>query len=207
MAFPLWVLSTLQMGLRQKLGLAAIFCLATLAIIFDILRTVISCSGGAVGAQGVFWDLCEANVAVLTSTLPIYRFLLSRRAWKRSSNRSGPRGGLWYRGFVSLKNEPSTRDKVQASCLPGISQHDDDIELFEKSRRPYDGHENRQDNKIDKEASDKKILAQLGSNGKDPLVSQTNAWSPDIRDDLGCARAGTVHIGLTREVEVIRDPD
>ena len=207
MAFPLWVLSTLQMGIRQKIGLATIFCLATLVIIFDILRTVISCSGGAVGAQGVFWDLCEANVAVLTSTLPTYRFLLSRRPWKRGSNRGGPRGGLWYRGFVSLKNGASTRDKAQTSRLPGISQHDDDIELCKKSHSPYSGHENRQDNKIDEEASDKNILSQLGSNGKDPLFSQANAWSPDRRDDLGCARAGTAHIGLTREVEVIREPD
>ena len=205
MAFPLWILSTLQMGIRQKLGLAAIFCLATLVIIFDIIRTVISCSGGAVGAQGVFWDICEANVAVLISTLPIYRFLLSRRAWKKSGSGSGPRKGVWYRGFVSLKNGPATPDKVLVSRRPGISREDDDIELFEGSHKALHGRQDQHDDKIDEEAADKAIVSQLGSNGKDPLSSRTNAWSPDRRNDLGFTRAGTAHIGLTREVEVIRE--
>ena len=86
-----------------------------------------------------------------------------------------------------------------------MSRDDDDIELFGKSHRPMHGREKQHDNRIDEEASNRAIVSQLGSNGKDPLSSQTNAWSPDGRDDLEFARPGTAHIGLTKEVEVITE--
>ena len=205
MAFPLWILSSLQMGIRQKAGLATIFCLALLVIIFDIIRTIDSCLGTAVDAEVVLWNICEACVAVLISCLPVYGFLLSPKAWKRSSSDSGPRRRLWVSGLVSLKNGVSTRNSNQVSRRAGTSQHDDDVELFRKPDRPVHTRKNEHDDMIYKEDSNSVNLNNPSSNGKDALSSQTNVWSPDRRDDLGLGRLGTAHIGLTREVEVIRD--
>lgn len=144
-------------------------------------------------------------MAVLTSTLPIYAFFLSRRERKKSSDRRGPWRGLWHRGFIGLKNGPLTKDTFQVSRRPVKSQNDDDIELFEEPGRPIHAGKDQHGDDIDEEASNIAIVSPLGSNGKDPLSSQTNASSPDRRDDLESARADTSHIGLTREVEVVAE--
>ena len=75
------MLRNLQMALSQKLGLAAIFAIVIIDIIFDILRTVYFNS--AVLSQfpdvSAVWDLCEPSIAVIVCSLPSYRTLLSRQ--------------------------------------------------------------------------------------------------------------------------------
>ena len=77
MALPLYFLKDLQMRKRQKLGLASVLCLAVLIVSFDIIRTIISVHGGAVGAQSALWCVLEATIAVIVSCLPTYRSLFA----------------------------------------------------------------------------------------------------------------------------------
>lgn len=93
MAFPLYVLKGLQMQISQKLGLASVFCLAILVVIFDILRTVFSAKsarGGAVGASTALWDILEITIAVIISCLPTYRTILTQKKQRkqRRTNRT-----------------------------------------------------------------------------------------------------------------------
>ena len=80
MALPLYMLKGLQISQVQKMTLACLFCLAFIDIVFDILRTFYTVRGGPVA----FWDILEAEVAVIISCLPTYRALLTT-ARKRSA--------------------------------------------------------------------------------------------------------------------------
>ena len=114
MALPLYMLKRLQMPMSSKIGLASVFCLAIFVIIFDIIRTVISIRGGAVGAESALWDILEATVAVIVSCLPTYRTLFSPR--KRGS--SGKYTDLAHsEGFlkprsIEMNTSPSRTDSV-----------------------------------------------------------------------------------------------
>ncbi|KAG8531283.1 uncharacterized protein KY384_003994 [Bacidia gigantensis] len=79
MAFPLFVLKDLRIKKRQNVGLSCLFCLATLIVIFDVLRTafaVIPSEHGAVIILATTCDILEASVAVIVSSLPVYGTLL-----------------------------------------------------------------------------------------------------------------------------------
>ena len=86
MAFPSYVLKGLQMQMSQKIGLASIFSLATIVVLFDLLRIVYSVEGARGGAGGVstsLWVILEAIVAVTISCLPVYRTIFSWRKRQR----------------------------------------------------------------------------------------------------------------------------
>ncbi|MCJ1389046.1 hypothetical protein MMC18_001900 [Xylographa bjoerkii] len=85
MALPLWMLKGLRISRAQKIGLAAIFLIAFIDILFDILRTIYTVNGGAVGLDTTF-DILEPTIAVIISTLPTYRALFMTR--KRSETGS-----------------------------------------------------------------------------------------------------------------------
>ena len=92
MAFPLYVLKALKMRMSQKIGLASVFCLAILVVVFDILRTifsVISARGGAVGASTALWDILEITIAVIVSCLPIYRTIFTQRKRRQQGKSNG----------------------------------------------------------------------------------------------------------------------
>lgn len=63
------------MSTSRKVGLAAIFSIAVIDVIFDITRTVYTVDRGAV-ALDTIWDILEPTVAVIVSTLPTYKALL-----------------------------------------------------------------------------------------------------------------------------------
>ena len=89
MAFPLYVVKGLQMKFSQKMGLASVFCVAILVVIFDILRTVFSAKsarGGAVGASTSMWDILEITIAVIVSCLPIYRTIFTQKKRGKQHN-------------------------------------------------------------------------------------------------------------------------
>ena len=77
MGLPLYMLKQLQKIPRaQKIGLASLFSIATIVIIFDILRAVYALGVGVVALDSV-WDVLEPSIAVMVSALPIYRALFT----------------------------------------------------------------------------------------------------------------------------------
>ncbi|TVY71495.1 Satratoxin biosynthesis SC1 cluster protein [Lachnellula suecica] len=87
---PLWMLRGLHVTKTQKLGLAAIFALGLADTVFDIVRTVYTVNGGAVALDTV-WDILEPAIAVIASSLPTYRGLVSPPK-KPSYNHTGYTG-------------------------------------------------------------------------------------------------------------------
>ena len=69
------MLKDLQIRLVQKIGLALLFMIATISIVFDILRTYYDIHGGIIMLEVVVWDVLEPIVAVIVSALPTYRAL------------------------------------------------------------------------------------------------------------------------------------
>lgn len=110
MAFPLYVLNGLQMQINQKLGLASVFCLAILIVIFDILRTIFSAKsarGGAVGASTALWDILEITIAVIVSCLPTYRTLLTQRKSTKQRKTNGTYSNITGQEQRLVKTQPS----------------------------------------------------------------------------------------------------
>ena len=79
MALPLWMLRNLQIRTGQKIGLTLLFLIATIDIVFDILRTTYNLRGGLIGIETIIWDILEPNIAVIISALPTYRALFRDR--------------------------------------------------------------------------------------------------------------------------------
>jgi hypothetical protein len=101
------MLSGLQMRPMQKMGLGALFLLATIDVLFDILRTVYSVDGGIV-ALDTIWDVLEPTVAVIISSLPTYRALFGLSNSKSSKGSS-------YRNLQYQENSTSTQRSHQLS--------------------------------------------------------------------------------------------
>ena len=76
MALPLWKIWTLQMRTMQKIGVSSVFLLATVDIIFDIVRTAYTTRQGAVAPYTVF-DALVGSIAVIVCALPTYYSLVS----------------------------------------------------------------------------------------------------------------------------------
>ena len=79
MALPLGMLKGLQMSTKAKIGLAGIFCLATITIAFDILRAIEILTKNNHTGSTALWTNLESAVAVIVSCLPSFRALLSPR--------------------------------------------------------------------------------------------------------------------------------
>jgi len=75
MALPLWMIYQLKLRTAHKIGLAFVFALAFVDIVFDILRTIYTVNGGAL-ALDTLWDILEPTIAVIISCLPTYCVLL-----------------------------------------------------------------------------------------------------------------------------------
>ena len=71
MGLPLFMIEGLQMPMTRKLGLAVLFSLATIDVVFDIVRTVNTVKRGPL----TIWDVLEPTTAVIISCLPTYRAL------------------------------------------------------------------------------------------------------------------------------------
>ena len=75
MALPLGMLKTLQTRTGQKIGLALLFLIATVGIVFDILHTIYNIREGLVEVETILWDILEPTIVVMISALPTYRAL------------------------------------------------------------------------------------------------------------------------------------
>ncbi|KAK6593133.1 hypothetical protein ACHAPC_004623 [Botrytis cinerea] len=107
MALPLWMLKGLQMKTGQKIGLAVIFLIATIDVVFDILRTIYTVDGGAI-ALDTLWDILEPTITVMISALPSYRTLFGDRRKKSTSYKTLDHSGNTRRGDGFQDYELST---------------------------------------------------------------------------------------------------
>lgn len=108
MLLPLWMLHALQMQMIQKIGLACIFLLATIDILFDILRTVHTVNRDSLTTHAIIWDVLEPTIAVIISCLPSYRAL-----FKHSRSRSA----VWYKTLGSEARVGTPRAQRDACRL------------------------------------------------------------------------------------------
>ena len=73
------------MRAAQKLGLGVIFCLALVTIVLDILRSVLTITGGTFADPDFFVEL-EVTLGIIILALPTYRALVGIKR-RRTSNR------------------------------------------------------------------------------------------------------------------------
>ena len=87
MILPLWMLSALHLRRRQKMGLAIVFLVVIIDILFDCLRTAYSINANLGNTNdNINWDNCEAAIAVMVCAFPTYRTLFTSDS--RSTGRS-----------------------------------------------------------------------------------------------------------------------
>jgi hypothetical protein len=101
MALPLWILKDLKMSMKQKLGLAFIFCLATICIALDIVRVV-----EALGSNQALYTILEINFVVIICCLPTYRALYTIHEKYKSSKGSSNR---YFLSDTSSRRRPSAK--------------------------------------------------------------------------------------------------
>lgn len=111
------MLGKLQISTSRKVGLAGIFLIALIDVIFDITRAVYTVDGGAV-ALDTIWDILEPTIAVIVSSLPTYKALL--KPTKKVRNTSYQKFGV---------SESAPWDRARSHHL----DTSDDIELSTKS--------------------------------------------------------------------------
>ena len=123
MALPLIMLRHLQMSRSAKIGLAGIFGVGIITIVFDIVRTVETMTNTSLGSTAL-WTNLESTVAIMVSCMPSYRALLggsrrvtgnSRPRKQRTSLRAESGSGeISSNRLTSLKiTDRSSDDSVQ----------------------------------------------------------------------------------------------
>ena len=76
------MLHGLQMRLSHKIGPGVIFCIATIIVVFDIVRVSESLNSCLQLISATF-SFLETEIAVIVSTLPTYHMLLGTQARQR----------------------------------------------------------------------------------------------------------------------------
>ncbi|MCJ1421266.1 hypothetical protein MMC32_007628 [Xylographa parallela] len=145
MALPLWMLKGLRISRAQKIGLAAIFLIAFIDILFDILRTIYTVNGGAVGLDTTF-DILEPSIAVIISTLPTYRALfMSRRRMETGSS-----FGNMKTSNISSNIKSATREAYELSpSETGFDLSESGMVLFPDAGRGKEALEPRSGGSMD----------------------------------------------------------
>ena len=117
MILPLRLLVTLQISLKQKLGLACLFSLGTIVIVFAFIRlskvtkaTAESQINPTTEADGPIllslWSTIEAAVSVIVANIPAFRSLLKNRSKTKFSNSQGDRS-TGYPTMIGSKGNTS----------------------------------------------------------------------------------------------------
>ena len=86
---PIGMLISMKLSVLQKLGVASIFGIVLVDLVFDILRTIVTVdtiSGSPNLSQTIAFTLCEPSVAVIICALPIYQALLPKHSTKHDKN-------------------------------------------------------------------------------------------------------------------------
>ncbi|KAF2651631.1 hypothetical protein K491DRAFT_637099 [Lophiostoma macrostomum CBS 122681] len=132
MILPTTMLKSLHMGVKHKVGLAAVFALVLVIVAMDILRTVYTLDMDLADGQdaNALWGILEPTIAVIVCALPCYRGLLGFRPdssqnesfW--SSDRT--RSSAWSRLFKSSSSRSeSERSDSQGRVGTGDSDEKD----------------------------------------------------------------------------------
>ena len=115
MLLPIWMLRGLQMKPKQKYGLAALFSMAVIVMIFELVRTVLTIDTQSGSNKNVYtaliFTVLEVDLAVIISALMVYRTLFRKR---NTGYRSLPRP-------ARMRSYPTTN---------GSAQIGDDRELY-----------------------------------------------------------------------------
>lgn len=121
------------MDVKQKLGMAFVFCLAFFCVALDILRTV-----EALGSNQALYTVLEINMVVIIDCLPVYSTLLSWRR-RRLESKQGKQSKEWSGGDGSKGSAPRERSAVISQ-----GEHDaQDRNLMDEGKVGvcYDGRE------------------------------------------------------------------
>ena len=131
------MLNTLQMRTGQKIGLALLFLLVIIVIVFDVIRTIYDIRGGLVGVKTVLFDVLEPNITVIISALPTYRALFrdrpkSSRAYRnlelvgrRASRQRVANGHELSSTLVSLTKPETETSRENPNAQSSVTQTDD----------------------------------------------------------------------------------
>jgi len=137
-ALPIVMLRKLTMDRSDKLGLAGLFALVMVIIVFEILRSyyTIDAQASSFPDANAVWALCEPTIAVIVCALPSYRTILPSK--RRRAERS-------YMELLRESEMNSKRSKASASksnTLHGRTEHSSVSENWEMEPMPgADGHE------------------------------------------------------------------
>ena len=131
MVLPIYMLRKLQIPRKQKIGLGIIFSLATIIIIFELLRFLEflpATDSGSSLTMPCLWSVLETNVAIVVSCLPIYRTLLRNEKKQRAErarvenasdhSQQPPYTNTWNIMKVAPKGSAST---VQTTDTPAFT--------------------------------------------------------------------------------------
>ena len=118
-ALPLYMLRGLHIRPAQKVGLAALFLICVVDIVFDILRAAFALDGGILSLN-ILWNMLEPIVAVIVCALPTYRGLLAPRGGRGRAGRKRPECPPWlrpatYRRLLSSLSSARSTDRSLAS--------------------------------------------------------------------------------------------
>ncbi|KAL8958923.1 MAG: hypothetical protein Q9183_005741 [Haloplaca sp. 2 TL-2023] len=119
MALPWYVIRKVQTSRARKIGLAAIFSVVFITIACDILRTIKSVDQGAFSDSALYTFL-EVTLAVIVSTLPTYRKLLSSKSRKdvpahHSEELTKSKGGYRQRLWKAPRSTTSQEKRAWSS--------------------------------------------------------------------------------------------
>jgi hypothetical protein len=142
MLLPLRLLVTVRISLKQKLGLACLFSLGIIVIVFAFVRlskvtkaTAESQINPTTEADGPIllslWSTIEAAVSVIVANLPAFRALLRNRGNTKLSNTQGD-PGTGYPTMVGSKGTTS-RSAIVSRGVELESLHSFEEELGGKS--------------------------------------------------------------------------
>ena len=109
MVLPIWMLKGMQMKPKQKYGLIALFSMAIIIMIFEVVRTVCTIRLYSGSNKNVYVSLIftvmEVNLAVIISALMVYRALFIARRKRNTGYRSLPHP-------TPIRHYPTTDESV-----------------------------------------------------------------------------------------------
>lgn len=137
MLLPLYMIYGLQLRNSQKAVLTGIFSLGLAVAVVDILRTVESLESGTFSGVAL-WSSLEVTIAVIVSSLPLYRVLLTNKGRNSLMSRlSGDR-------YKDIDSSPANTDRkfLDTNASPGkpsVSTFRDGLETQDSEFSKYGG--------------------------------------------------------------------
>ncbi|EAW09348.1 uncharacterized protein ACLA_035510 [Aspergillus clavatus NRRL 1] len=132
MYFPLRILWKTKMNLRQKLGLATVFCLAFIIIAASIVRAV-AITGKSYSDQAALsvWSIAESSISMIVGCLPPFKTFVSGNNssanYNYNYNSSRLAGNNYDRSSARIKRRSVTTGSWSELPIP----------LQERSRNTY----------------------------------------------------------------------